>query len=260
LINNGAYAQRTLKPEKPIVDLDVLNPEITMKYFKQRGCILDILVRLNDGTRVDIEMQMERAGALRQRALYHWSRTYSGGLKKSKSFGDLNPTAVIFFLNAHEFPSMPNRAHHRFFVTHDLDPTLKIYGFRLDFVELPKIPLASLEDFTDKTLQRWCQFFRNPNQPELQEIFMMDKNIKKAKERLTALSADPSIQELARMRQSAAHNWKNSLKEAKEEGRRELISKLLQSDIGAVKSTHELATLLGCSEEEVLAVKKSLTP
>ncbi len=75
-----------IKPIRPIVSLKVLNPEISIKYFKHRGCTLDILAELADGTFVDIEMQMKREKSLKKRDLHYWSRIYSGGLRKTQPF------------------------------------------------------------------------------------------------------------------------------------------------------------------------------
>jgi predicted transposase/invertase (TIGR01784 family) len=271
-----------IKPTLPIVSLEVLNPEISIKYFKQRGCTLDILVELSGGTYVDIEMQMYREGDLIQRALYYWSRVYSGGLQKSEEFNQVHSTVVIFFLSYTHFLTRPEVAHHRYFACYEGDLADRLDDFRLDFVELTKFPLASQTEFADKELMRWCQFFRDPNHPELQGEFMVDKNIKKAKERLKYLSAEPDIRELARMRDKAEFNWSTSMAAAtkkgmemgmekgmemgmekgREEGelkQREMLRKILLNGFGAGKSLPELAKLVGCSEEVLLSVKKSIT-
>jgi predicted transposase/invertase (TIGR01784 family) len=185
-----------IKPIRPIVSLKVLNPEISIKYFKHRGYTLDILAELADGTFVDIEMQMNREKSRKKRALHYWSRIYSGGLRKSQPYSKANPTVVIFFLNYIHFLKRPQVAHHRHFATYEHDLTDRIEDFRLDFVELTKIPLAHQTDFADKDLVRWCQFFHDPNHPELQGEFLEDKKIKKAKERLKYLSGEPSMQSL----------------------------------------------------------------
>ncbi len=100
---------------------------------------------------------------------------------------------------------------------------------------------------------------------------MEDKNIKKGKERLKYLSGEPSMQELARMREKAAFNWAITIGEAREEGKeegreegelkqQEMLRNILLSGFGADKSIPELAKMVGCSEEMILAVKKTLDP
>ncbi len=77
----------------PITKAKVLNPELPKRYIDDKGTILDILAELNNGERVNIEMQMSNKGDTRSRALYHWARIYSSQLKKGKvhSYRSLKP-------------------------------------------------------------------------------------------------------------------------------------------------------------------------
>jgi flagellar biosynthesis/type III secretory pathway protein FliH len=125
---------------------------------------------------------------------------------------------------------------------------------------------------------------------------MGDKNIKKAKEQLSNLSANPKLQELARMRENAARDWASMVKEATQVGieigvekgikvgvekgrqegmekgrqegvekgkqlsQQEILKKILASSLGDKTSINELSNILGYSEEEILAAKKTLMP
>jgi hypothetical protein len=63
------------------------------------------------------------------------------------------------------------------------------------------------------------------------------------------------------MREKAAFNWAITIgdarEEGREEGREEILRNILLSGFGADKSVPELAKMVGCSEEIILAVKKN---
>ena len=53
-----------LRPTRPIVEVTVLNPELPVGALDDKNIVLDVLVRLDDGSLVDVEMQTEsRSGA-----------------------------------------------------------------------------------------------------------------------------------------------------------------------------------------------------
>ncbi len=46
-----------LEPASPIVDVEVLDPEVAKETVAAKGTLLDLLVRLLDGRRVNLEIQ-----------------------------------------------------------------------------------------------------------------------------------------------------------------------------------------------------------
>ena len=60
-----------LRPANPIVDVAVISPEIPVGAPDDKGILLDVLVRLSDGSLVDVEMQTQSQPGAKARALYH---------------------------------------------------------------------------------------------------------------------------------------------------------------------------------------------
>ena len=58
----------------------ILNPDLDKKDVSDRGVVLDLRLRLLDGSQINVEMQMGPRPGMRQRALYHWARMYSSQL------------------------------------------------------------------------------------------------------------------------------------------------------------------------------------
>mgnify|MGYP001588642898 FL=1 len=73
-----------IQPKQAIIDVDLLNPEIPRDTVGEKGIILDIHAKLQNGILVNIEMQSVNLLNIRQRALYYWAKTYVQQLKRGK--------------------------------------------------------------------------------------------------------------------------------------------------------------------------------
>jgi len=62
------------RPASPIESVVVLNPELDKHSVGDRGVVLDLRVKLKDGSQVNVEMQAQRHPGMRRRMLYHWAR------------------------------------------------------------------------------------------------------------------------------------------------------------------------------------------
>jgi predicted transposase/invertase (TIGR01784 family) len=71
-----------VQPPSPIANVTVLNPEIPKEAVLDKGIVLDLRVVLEDGTRLDIEMQAEKRSSFRKRALYYWARAFGQQLER----------------------------------------------------------------------------------------------------------------------------------------------------------------------------------
>ena len=60
-----------LRPPVPIDCVTILNPHIAKNIVEEKGIVVDILVRMADGTHVDVEMQAGREPHLAQRYSYY---------------------------------------------------------------------------------------------------------------------------------------------------------------------------------------------
>src|SRR5512145_2047682 len=74
-----ALLNAVLQPARPIVSVDVVNPEIQKDAVDDRGLVLDILAVHDDKTRTDVEMQSYELKAMPKRALYNWARVFRDG-------------------------------------------------------------------------------------------------------------------------------------------------------------------------------------
>jgi len=198
-----------LRPPSPILDLVVLNPELPKEATDERGAVLDIRVRLTDGTQIDLELQARQHPGLRERELFYWARMYTSQIGR----GD------------------DHREFSRDLESHTL--------------ELPKLEEEAAHD-PESAVLKWGRFFRATTDEELEELAMADPDMNAAQQALDRLSADPKAQQLAEDRELAIWNLKRTVELAEQQGEargkaegkaealRDVLAKLLTLKFGKV--------------------------
>jgi predicted transposase/invertase (TIGR01784 family) len=133
-----------LRPSKPIVGAEVLNPELPKDLAADKGIVLDLRVSLADGRHVDVEMQSDPRPGLRERAMYYWARMYGSRLLRGMAYTQLEPCISIFFLGYRELPAKRFHSIFRVLEIHDREPFSN--QLEIHVVELPKLPEIENED------------------------------------------------------------------------------------------------------------------
>ncbi|MCX6106257.1 MAG: PD-(D/E)XK nuclease family transposase, partial [Proteobacteria bacterium] len=103
---------RIITPPSPIVSLEILHPRVPRQIVDERGGELDLLLRLDDGSHINLEMQTTTSKILPHRALYHWAKVYSAQLKVGALHPALRAVRSIFLLKHPLYTAEPELAHH----------------------------------------------------------------------------------------------------------------------------------------------------
>ena len=240
-----------LRPEVPIASVTIANYALPKSAVQDKGGTLDVLVRLEDGRLVDVEMQCRSQKGLRKRALFYWARLYGSEGGPGKKHLDWPPCVSIFFLG---FRELPGERFHRIFQVLDVDDH-EVFSdaLQLHTIELPKVPEAGESE--ELQLVRWSRFLAADSDAELEELAMSDSTMSKAKEALDLLSAEPTVQELARQRELAQWTYRfemgMSRKEGLEEGRAEGLDAGRAEGEGALRAAVEaMCRALGLSLDD----------
>lgn len=61
-----------------VTSVQLLNPYIDKDALTDKMCVLDIAARTDQGTIIDIEIQIRNTGEMRERSLYYWTKLYEG--------------------------------------------------------------------------------------------------------------------------------------------------------------------------------------
>jgi predicted transposase/invertase (TIGR01784 family) len=207
-----------LRPPVPIASVTLVNFALPKTAVDDKGGVLDVLVRLEDGRLVDVEMQCRTHPGLRQRALFYWARLYGSQGGPGELHQDRPPCVSIFILDFQELPG--DRFHRIFRVLDVVDHEAFSDALELHTVELTKLP-ARGADPGELQLERWGRFLAAKTDDEREELAMSDPVMGKAKHALDILSAEPTAQELARQRELAQWTYEFEMATARKEGRDE---------------------------------------
>lgn len=210
----------------PIKDLKVLNPEIPKDHIDDKGIVLDIAVELEDGRRINIEMQVNWQHHLIKRAYFYASKLYSSQLNVGGAYSSLKKCISIFLMKSPIFRDAPENSFHYIFEMKERGDQAEIEGLlEIQFIEISKIfNVLEIEPDDDGKLPLvdWCQFLYNPNDFTTRGKGASHLSaIDKARRALQELSEDPEAQEIARLREKAMLDYASNLEAVKEEGRKQ---------------------------------------
>ena len=172
------------------LELDV-SKEFEADFYDGKKSIVDVRATLSNGVEVNVEMQNGVANYSEQRCLYYWSRIYGNSLKKSKMYTDLKKTICIWFLNEDVYKETKN-FETKWHITSD-DENMKGHFGYMEFhvIELQKFR----KDATIKPSKKnfWLWFLDHTNREMVNLACSKYEEIKKAREELDKMTADPAI-------------------------------------------------------------------
>ena len=208
-----------LRPASPITEIEVLNPDIPKDAFEDKGIVLDIRVRMKDGSQIDVEMQVRRRFAFRKRLLFYWSKTYGTQIVRGEDYGKLRPAVLIVFLDYRELDAPTDRLHSIFRLLEVHDHQLFSKDMEIHLIELPKLSEMTQNDRAKQAeLVRWSEFFTAKSDAALADAVEGDETMEKAKSYLELLSAKPDVRRLAEERERAQATYLIEMTAAREEG------------------------------------------
>ena len=82
-------------PSGMIAELELLDKELTKNELTDKTGILDVKLRLTDGTIIDIEIQNSWSAEFIPRTLFYWSKMYIEGFKEGEPYTSLDKCITI---------------------------------------------------------------------------------------------------------------------------------------------------------------------
>jgi predicted transposase/invertase (TIGR01784 family) len=209
-----------LKPASPITEVEVLNPGVHKENVDDKGIVLDLLVRLDDGTVTDLEMQVRKHPGFRQRALYYLARAYTSQLVRGQDYTRLRPAVLIAFLCYEETAALRLHSVYEFREIHNQQPFSQ--DLSLHLIELPKLDrMTPGEAAAETELVRWAKFLTAATDEEREAAAQGDEMMEKTMDYLEKLSAKADVRLLAERREMAHLMYQMELTLARDEGKAE---------------------------------------
>ena len=195
------FLEALLKIE--IKGIKITNPEIIPYEKGEKRGLLDIKAEINDGTMIDVEMQMKNERNTDERATEYMGKMISEQLQVGEDYQNLKKSIVIFitnynFLKRNSYHSVGKMKFDKTIedeyvnMGYDEEDELASKYIEVHYIELPKFKKKELSKFTK--LDQWmCIFTQNKEGIMLAE--KENKEIKRAINTLDFLSKDPKERE-----------------------------------------------------------------
>ena len=247
---------------KNIKNVTIKNPEIIPYEREDKRGLLDIKAETDDGTVLDIEMQMEDKKNIEERGTLYLANMITSQLQVGDDYTTLKKSIVIFITN---YNFLKRNSYHSIGKI-KFDKTLKEeyvdMGYKTEdeeaskyiefhYIELPKYKKKTQSEFTK--LDQWMCVFTN-RKGEMMLAEKENKEIKKAMNTLDYISADPRERERHNSIIMAEYNRltseQNFFEAGKEEGIIETAKEMLKENIPI--ETIEKVTKLSREEIEKL--------
>ena len=177
---------------------------------------MDIRADLNDGTQLDIEVQVCPFKLMAERSLYYWSKMYSEQLEKGAEYKKLKRAIAINLLafdyledeqDWHNIYNLLNVKSHKKLTDH----------IEIHFLELPKFTLKDMRKI--RASEAWLAYFSGKyNKEELEEIAMTTPAIKEAVEFEDTFLQDRIESREYEQREKAIRDYYSYMNSYKEEG------------------------------------------
>lgn len=252
-----------LPNNKKITEVTLLDPQFNKENTEDKKSILDVHAQLEDGSRVNVEIQVNNKHDMEKRTLYYWSRMYTSQMKEGMDYGELCRTITINIVDFRYFPHTPG--YHSIFQLYEseekflLTDTLEIH-----FMELPKLLIKWRRGEVnprENQLVRWLLLLEASEDEEitqvLEEIAMQeDQTLKKAIDEWERVSQDPEVLLAYEARRKTLLDEKSALRRAEKQGEKRGILKVALGMIQKGIDNETIAELTELTQEEIEQLRR----
>lgn len=154
-------------PLSEIKSTRILNTHLLRRWKKDKEGIVDILIELNDQTKVIIEIQVAEIKYWDNRNLYYLARTFCDGITSGENYTELKKCISISIL---DFDYLRNGKCHSKFLFRDEKG--EIYS------ELLEVHIIDINNTTEENeeIKEWAELFRCRRKEELEKLNAKTKN------------------------------------------------------------------------------------
>ena len=179
-------------PAGAIDDLELLDKELDKDTVNDKTGILDVKLRLKNGTTIDIEIQNSWSAEFIPRTLFYWAKMYTEGFKEGEAYTDLTKCITInlvsqgFKLNSqvHSVYSIFEQETHQ-----RLTDLLEIHFLNLSAAQKMDIQKAPIE--TQQKLINWLQFINTDDREIRNMLAMTSPILQMLNEQIDVLTLSP---------------------------------------------------------------------
>lgn len=194
-----------IKPDR-IKRTELLPTYLRKQHKKDKLGILDVRVVLEDGSQIDIEMQVIAYDYWVERSLFYLCKMFADQIHEGEDYHELKKCIHIGILN---FTLFDDREYYsRFHIWEDKRKILYTDKMEIHVLELPKLKKYQ---YSETELLRWARFFNAESREEMKMAVQGDEYREKAYNRLVNLSADEEKRLEYEERQKAIRDYNHMI-------------------------------------------------
>ncbi|CDX04964.1 Putatative recombinase [Desulfitobacterium hafniense] len=229
-----SFLNSVLSPagEDELTDISLSDRELDPEHLKDKLSRLDILGVANDGSIINIEVQIANEKNIDKRTMFYWAKIYQSQLQSGMFYKDLARTLTINVLN---FSFLPDaQRYHSMFSLYEAHSGLRLNrDLEIHFLELEKWKALSTKPRT--RLDKWLMYLSNTDPEGLEEIAMSEPAIGKALTAEEIFLKNDKERYLYEMREKAMRDHLSAMDNAKtegiERGKTEIILSMLKKGL-----------------------------
>ena len=248
-------------PPEEIRETTLLPTHLQKEQEKDKLGILDVQVRMQDGTKVDIEVNVAPFVAWPERSLFYLGKMYVGQIEKGGQYRSLKKCVHIGILDFVLFEGEESY-YSRFHLWED-ERKLK-YSDKLEIhiCELPKLRKYA---HPETELLNWMRFINAEKEEEMEEMAERNGYIQAAYDDLKMLSADEQKRLAYEERLKAERDYASLVYENWERGKKEGLRQGMETGIKQGMQTKTVQVVLrlldkGFSPEETAEMSGESLP
>ena len=230
-------------PREKITKVVIKNVELPPEEIDQKFSRLDLNLYV-DGRKINIEMQVNKESAYKERTLFYWAKLYSDDLDSGEDYSALSQTICVNIINFNLFDC--ENYHSHFMLKEKERDEVMTDKLAIHFFELKKVGKYK----RNKRMEDWLTLINAETEGDLMALQQNTSipEIQKTIVILREMSADEQIREEARRREKRLHDEATALGNARREGRAEGRA---EGAAQARKTIEDKLRQKGFSEDEI---------
>ena len=238
-------------PPETIAGLELLDKEFHKELLSEKLGILDIKLRLKDGTFVDIEIQNSWHFDFPERTLYYWSKMYNENIKQGQDYTKL-PKCITINLIGKDFDKN-KRLHNKYLVLEQDTKEPLVSKLEIHILNLAKARVLEGSQFRDNKMNRllnWLKFIETDDGEVRKMLAQESPMMAKANTAISAMEMSPKEKWLYDSRMKYEHDRASCINEGYQNGLEQGISQ------GAYQNKLETAKLMKLEDFDISIITK----
>ena len=175
-----------------VLGLEFMDKELTKEEFSDKTGILDVKLKLTDGTVIDIEIQASWNASFVKRTLFYWAKMYTADFKAGESYDKLHRCIAINIIA--DGVKLNDAIHSEYLLQEKETHTMLTDVLEIHFLDLQAAKRAKEDGKTKgkrSQLINWLRFIGATNKKERAMIATTSPVLQMLNEKIDILTLSP---------------------------------------------------------------------